>query len=116
MIQACNTNGTCSEQAFNVQVVGDVFVYNAVSPNGDSKNDFFFLDFIDLIPETKSNEVFIYNRWGDEVFSTSDYDNKARVFEGINNGGSRLPAGVYFYKVVLPGQSRTLTGYLELRY
>lgn len=115
-IEACNTNGVCSQQDFSIEVTGDIIVYNAISPNDDDKNSILRLQFIDLQATTKTNRVFIYNRWGDEVFSVADYDNTTRVFAGLTNDGRKLPSGVYFYKIVLPIQGRTLTGFLDLRY
>lgn len=114
-VQACNTNGNCSEQDFEVQVIGEVTVYNAVSPNGDGKNDKFIIEFIELMSDTKSNKVSIYNRWGDEVFSVDNYNNTTRVFTGLRSDGTPLSSGVYFYKVFLPDQKKTLTGYLQVK-
>ncbi|MEI9921894.1 MAG: gliding motility-associated C-terminal domain-containing protein [Bacteroidota bacterium] len=114
-VQACNTNGNCSEQDFEVRVVGELTVYNAVSPNGDGKNDKFIIEFIDLLPGTKSNKVSIFNRWGDEVFSVENYDNINRVFIGVRNDGSPVSSGTYYYKAFLPDQNKTLTGYLQVK-
>lgn len=114
MIKACDLNNNCTQQAFSIEVAGAVVVYNAVSPNGDDKNPIFRLEFIDTI--SPKNQVMIYNRWGDEVFSISDYDNNKRVFAGLTNEGSKLPTGTYYYKVNLLTVGKILTGYLELRY
>jgi hypothetical protein len=112
VIEACNTNGICSQQTFNIEVMGDIVVYNAVSPDG--KNPILRLEFIDTL--SPKNQVSIYNRWGDEVFSISDYDNKTRVFAGLTNSGSKLPSGTYFYKIVLSSTGKTMTGFLALKY
>jgi uncharacterized repeat protein (TIGR03803 family) len=112
VIEACNTNGLCSQQTFNIEVSGEVVVYNAVSPEG--KNPILRLQYIDGL--SPKNQVSIYNRWGDEVFSISDYDNKTRVFAGLTNDGGKLPAGTYFYKIVLPAMGKTMTGFLALKY
>jgi gliding motility-associated-like protein len=111
-IRACDTNGNCAEQAFEIEVGGDVKVYNAVSPDG--KNPILHLQFIETL--SPKNQVSIYNRWGDEVFSISDYDNKTRVFAGLTNGGSKLPSGTYFYKINLSSTGKTMTGFLALKY
>jgi gliding motility-associated-like protein len=113
VIEACNTNGLCSQQTFTIEVAGEVIVFNAVSPNGDGKNEFLVLQFIESI--SPKNQVSIYNRWGDEVFSIADYDNKTRVFVGLGSGGSKLPSGTYFYKVNLIGAGKTLTGFILLK-
>jgi gliding motility-associated-like protein len=114
VIEACNTNGLCAQQTFTIEVAGDVIVFNAVSPNSDGKNEFLVLQFIESI--SPKNQVSIYNRWGDEVFSISDYDNKTRVFAGLNNGGGKLPVGTYFYKIVLSDTGKSMTGFLSLKY
>ncbi len=101
-VNACNTN---------VEFV----VYNAVSPNNDGKNEFFYLENIDVIPSKKENTVRIYNRWGDEVFSIANYNNNDRIFNGVNKNGHKLPSGIYFYKISFQGDD-DVTGYLELKY
>lgn len=115
-IEACNTNGLCSQQNFTIEVNGDIIVYNAVSPNDDGKNEMLVLQYIDALPSTRSNRVSIYNRWGDEVFSVSDYDNNTRVFTGRNKEGNKLPSGTYYYKIYFPLQDKTLTGFLSVKY
>ena len=115
-IEVCDFSGQCVQQVLTVEVAGEIVVYNAVSPNGDDKNPFLFLQYIDAIPETKTNRVIIFNRWGDEVFSVADYDNKTKVFIGLTNDGSKLPAGTYFYKIELPLAGKSLSGFFDLKY
>jgi len=116
VIEACSTTGLCSQQTFNIEVAGDIIVYNALSPNGDGLNDFLKLQNIELLPDTKNNQVMIYNRWGDEVFKVDNYDNADRVFKGDSNNGSKLPSGTYFYKIVLNNVGKTMTGFISLKY
>jgi gliding motility-associated-like protein len=96
-----------------IEVAGELIVFKAVSPNGDGKNEFLVLPYIESI--SSKNQVSIYNQWGDEVFSISDYDNKTRVFAGLGTSGSKLPSGTYFYKIALSNVSKTLTGFVDLR-
>jgi gliding motility-associated-like protein len=112
-IRACDLGANCAQQQFTIEVAGEVVVYNAVSPNGDGKNEFLVLQFIESI--SPKNQVSIYNRWGDEVFSISDYDNKTRVFAGLTSSGSKIPSGTYFYKIALQNVGKTLTGFVDLR-
>ena len=78
----------------------DLIVHNAISPNGDNKNDFFFIKGISKYPD---NNVEIYNRWGVLVYQTQGYNETDRVFRGFSDGrvtinrGSGLPTGTYFY-------------------
>jgi gliding motility-associated-like protein len=92
----------------------DLVVYNAISPNGDQKNDFFFLENIDRKAETRENVVTIYNRWGDEVWRGANYDNASVVFDGTSENGKQLPAGTYFYRIQL-NSGKDKTGYLSIK-
>lgn len=110
------SNGSCeSTRTPVVAAVApcDLVVYNAVSPNGDGKNDFMLLENID-IHSTRGNTVRIFSRWGDEVFSVTNYNNNDRVFNGINKNGNKLPSGIYFYKITV--DSGDIDGYIELKY
>ena len=84
----------------NTQDDGNVFIYNAVSPNGDGQNDYFI---IDGITEHPKNHVTIVNRYGTKVYETSNYDSNGNVFNGFSNNGltvntgEKLPAGTYYY-------------------
>lgn len=113
-IRVCDDLGSCTQQELTIEVVGEILIYNAIFPNGDNLNDFFYLQYIDLLEETKSNKVTIFNRWGDEVFSISNYDNDQRIFRGLNNNGKELPSGIYFYKIEFTNRE-SVTGYVSLR-
>ncbi len=111
-IEACDALGACSQQEIfiTVEVTSSLVIYNAVSPIGSPANQYLR---IDGLPQS-SNRVTIYNRWGDVVYSITDYDNLARRFEGMSNSGKELPSGTYFYKIEVVG-SNTMTGYLSLK-
>ena len=104
----------CAQQDITIEVVGDITVYNAISPNGDGKNKIFYIQYIDLIPTAKDNKVTIFDRWGGTVFETSNYDNVNRVFRGLNNYGNELPSGTYFYKLEFT-RGDPKTGFISLR-
>jgi len=80
----------------------DIIVYNAISPNGDGRNEYFVIDGIKKYP---NNKVTIYNRWGIKVFETTGYDTKDNVFNGISENNmtispdKKLPPGTYFYVI-----------------
>lgn len=114
-IEVCNVLGECASQSFTIQVDGSLTYFNAVSANGDDKNPTFFIQNIDLLPETKNNKVMIYNRWGDLVFEADNYDNVSKVFRGLNNSGDALPPGTYYYKVKFASGKSEKTGFIALR-
>jgi len=112
-IRACDNNGACSTQQFEIEVAGDVVVYNALSPNG--ANPVFTIEYIELIPETKNNLVTIFDRWQNEVWSASNYNNSSVVFKGVSNSGSDLPTGIYFYKIEFASGKKMQTGFISLK-
>jgi hypothetical protein len=115
-IRACDEAGACAESVLAVQVdvEAKVEVYNAVAPNS-SEGDNKFLRILNL---PAIHKVSIFNRWGDEVFETSHYDNESIRFEGKNKHGNALATGTYFYQIeyVDPSDIRqTISGYLSLK-
>jgi gliding motility-associated-like protein len=114
-IEVCDIVGSCTEQELQIEVIGDITVYNAVSPNGDGKNDILLLQYIDVLSDTRENKVSIYNRWGDLVFEIDNYDNRDRVFVGQSSNAKNLPTGVYYYKIEFKSRNTLKTGYLYLK-
>lgn len=45
---------------------------NIFTPNGDGMNDFFEIVGLELFPE---NELYIFNRWGAELYRQKNYHN-----------------------------------------
>ncbi|WP_407266810.1 gliding motility-associated C-terminal domain-containing protein [Tenacibaculum maritimum] len=85
-----------------------VTIYNEFTPNGDGDNDTFYIEFIERYP---NNNLEIYNRWGNLVYSKKGYNN---TFKGVSNGrlnideNSKLPVGTYFYVLDLGNQGKSL--------
>lgn len=109
-ITVCDSAGRCQTSTVNVEVGADPVVYSGMSPNGDGVNDWFHIQF--LQPGT---HVSIYNRWGDAIFETDDYDmnEPSKRFEGKNKSGTEVVAGSYYYKIKFP-DGRVRTGYIML--
>jgi gliding motility-associated-like protein len=114
-IRACDTNGNCATQIFEIEVAGDIVVYNGVSPNNDQLNEKFIIRYIELLPETRTNQVKIFNRWGDVVWEGANYDNQTVVFTGKNSNGNDLPSGAYFYKIDFNSNRKSQMGYLVIK-
>jgi gliding motility-associated-like protein len=114
-IEACNTLGACSQTDFEIKVDGEIVVYNALSANDDILNATFHIQNIGALPETKTNRVVIFNRWGDVVFDVENYDNTTKVFRGLSNDGKELPSGIYFYKVTFSSGAKTMDGFISLK-
>lgn len=114
-IEVCDIFSACTQQILEVDVIGEIEIYNGVSPNGDEQNDIFLIQYIDVLPDTQNNKVSIFNRWGSKVFEVVDYNNTTKVFRGLNDGGGELPSGMYFYKIEFSSGRPIKTGYLSLK-
>ncbi len=76
-----------------VEMPFSINVPNVFTPNGDYLNDFFEMQMVNV----ETFNVVLLNRWGNEVFSSSDPDFK---WDGNVNG---IPAneGTYFYSCTI---------------
>lgn len=106
-------NFTSSAREFNVPAQGEYFItvttpdgcvgedsfivtdtsctiQKGISPNGDGSNDSFDLSLLDV------KKLSIYNRYGQEVYSKTDYKNE---WVGQTDKGDELPTGTYFYMI-----------------
>lgn len=94
------------------ELSGEVLVYNAVSANEDGLNDYLEIANITNYP---NNKLIVFNRWGDVVFEINGYNNTDKVFKGVNNSGSLLPKGTYFYRLDLGDGSLVKSGYISVK-
>lgn len=79
---------------FNTQEGGagfEVIADDVFTPNNDNMNDTWRVIGIENFP---NNELLVYNRWGQLVYSTEGYANDWR---GRNNDGEDLQTGAYWY-------------------
>lgn len=102
--------------SFNLNTINcPPIIYNAVSPNGDGMNDFFFIKGLRNIFTNFKLEI--YNRWGKLIW-TGD-NNKEDWYGQTDNGiGSELaPGGTYYYILYLndPAYPEPLNGYVYLK-
>ncbi|MDO7876266.1 gliding motility-associated C-terminal domain-containing protein [Hymenobacter sp. ASUV-10] len=86
----------------SVDFANTVKTYNIITPNNDGKNDVLVFDNITLYP---GNTLTIFNRWGREVYNTTNYQN--------NWGGTELSGGNYYYLLKLPNGTTT-KGWFEI--
>ena len=100
----------CDEATVVVKLIcpDSLVVYNAFSPNGDSKNQTWLIEGLQNYP---NHTVCVFNRWGNEVMKTKDYQND---WEG-KWSGKDLPDGTYFYWIRNDDNGEVLkTGYLQI--
>lgn len=87
----------------------DLRIPNGFSPNNDGLNDSFKVIGLD---QFFTHSIKIFNRWGQEVFSSDNYEND---WSGISNSGSALPEGTYFYLITAEQKFKTYSGYVIIK-
>jgi len=92
-----------------------IIIYNAISPNGDGINDTWVIEHIQNYP---GNTVYVFDKWGDEIFTESDYKND---WYGMGKNGKLVPDGTYYYLVKLntdlvPGGKNVFKGTLLIKH
>lgn len=93
-VYGTDTNGCVYSDSVIVEVIPDIIIINGFTPNGDGVNDTWELDFAIYFPDI---EVFVFNRWGEELFRSSGY---AVPWDGRFKG-KNLPVGTYYYIIQL---------------
>jgi len=110
--QICTNQGLlCDDAEITIEMAGcDVYapttVYNGFSPNNDGINDYFVVEGLE---DTDTEEISIFNRWGNLVFFAKDYQND---WNGTWNNED-LPDGTYFY--VIEVGSESYEGFIQLQ-
>lgn len=86
-----------------IQPVTSWFIPTLFTPNGDNFNETFVIVELDKYPGTSLN---VYDRWGKEVFSSSNYQNDWK--------GDDLKEGVYYF-AVKRSDGQSFNGYFLLK-
>ncbi len=109
LLTVTNSSGCTDQDSVEVEVsVPDlILVPNILSPNGDGFNDVWDLS---QIPDIENNKVTVINKWGKEVFSSTNYQHN---WEGTYNG-EPLPDGVYIYIIDGSQFYETLKGQIQI--
>lgn len=91
------------------QTYGAPMIPTAFSPNGDNNND--ILNVYGIAKAT-SYELFVYNRWGEQLFFSTD---KTKGWDGTYNGKT-VPVGIYAYRynIVINGKTYNKHGSVTL--
>ncbi|WP_426580715.1 gliding motility-associated C-terminal domain-containing protein [Mucilaginibacter sp. R-33] len=102
------TAGGCqASAAIKVNVLEQMVIPNAFTPNGDGINDTWSIAGLAAYPNCIVN---VFNRYGAGIFRSVGY---AKNWNGSFNGYV-LPAGTYYYVVDLKDGKKPLSGYVTL--
>jgi gliding motility-associated-like protein len=104
-----DTNGCQDTDDVTVFVNEDYLVQatNTLTPNGDGKNDFWYIINIETYPDV---EVLIFDRWGTEVYTSKAYNNDW----GGTYKDNKLPEGTYYYVIRFEGSDRLYKGAVNI--
>ena len=80
-------------------------IQKGISPNADSKNDFFDLQLLNV------KMLSIFNRYGVKVYSQPNYTNQ---WIGQSNSGQELPDGTYYYVIDFDNDRPTTVGWIYI--
>jgi gliding motility-associated-like protein len=81
----------------------DPFIPNVFTPNGDSFNEYFEIQKIEVYTE---NHLNIYNRYGSLVYERNNYNN--------DWNGDGLSSGVYYYHFTTKKFNRSFVGWFQI--
>ncbi|MCC5943404.1 MAG: gliding motility-associated C-terminal domain-containing protein [Bernardetiaceae bacterium] len=110
IVTGTNAQGCSSRDTVVVTVIGrpDVRAVDAITPDGNGLNEFFHIEGIERYPNT---EVLVFNRWGQQVYRSNNYQND---WGGTAPNGQLLPEGTYFYILRFESTSQVIKGSLEI--
>ncbi len=84
-------------------------VFNGITPNNDGLNDFFYINNIENFPK---NQVSIYNRWGQQVFNTYNYNNTNNYWPKKTEA-NQLVSSTYFF-IIIYGDGKVKKDWIEV--
>jgi gliding motility-associated-like protein len=109
LIEATDKNGCTITAKADIDGPLPVDIPGGFSPNGDGDNDDYIVHGIDNYP---NNELQVFNRWGNLVYSTTHYQN---TWNGRNMQGEPLPDGTYYVVLRINGKEITKAASCEIR-
>ena len=110
-------SASCSDLCTEAKVVVEVMapfaceIPNVFTPNGDGMNDNFEIPCLGN-DEFSRNSLIVFNRWGDQVYETTNY---ANTWQGTYNGDD-LPEGTYYYILTFDqGTQEPMQGFIMIQ-
>jgi len=109
VLVAKDANGCEAYDTVQVIVIpceSDLKIPNVFTPNGDNLNDTYYIKYLCPITDFL---ITIYNRWGNVVYKSNDYNFH---WNGKDDNGKECSDGVYYY--IIHGKKKKLYGYINL--
>lgn len=100
MLTVTDINGCVNSDTIKLNINADYAlkdiektISNVLTPDGNKQNDFWVIPTITFYPD---NTVYIFDRWGQEVYKATNYQNN---WSGLNHNGDKLPDGTYYFVI-----------------
>jgi gliding motility-associated-like protein len=110
IVQGTSGNGCTNTDTVIVNVDDNFLVipYNIITPNGNGKNDVWYVKNIESYPQ---NKVVIMDEWGLVIYEKNGYANE---WDGKNKKGEILPDGTYYYVLTFENDKKVYKGFIAL--
>jgi gliding motility-associated-like protein len=108
VVTIVDANSCTSIDSVKVELIDDaIIIANTLTPNNDNFNDTWWIDKIAAHPDCK---VTVVNRYGEEVFNTTNYQNDW----GGTYKGEILPDGTYYYVITCDSIEKIYKGHVNI--
>jgi gliding motility-associated-like protein len=93
-----NSIGCTASNSFTITFPPLLYIPNTFTPNNDGLNDVFMVEASSVL----TYEIRIFDRWGDQVYFSTNIDD-AWVGDRRGNNGTYCPNDVYSYVATIKG-------------
>ncbi len=108
IVYVTDSNGCKNSDTIKVDLIPDIVVPSAFSPNGDGINDSWIIQNLEQFTNTS---VRVYNRWGSMVYDMDQVGGENWTGNGKNS--KSVPVGTYYFIIEYDGfnsQKNNITG------
>jgi gliding motility-associated-like protein len=105
-----DTNGCKNNDTVKVDLIPEIKIPSAFSPNNDGINDNWIIEISELY---KNITVSVYNRWGSLIYNNPNYQTGGDNWRGNGKNSNPIPVGTYYFVVEydeINGDRKSLTG------
>ena len=105
-----DTNGCKNNDTVKVDLIPEIKIPSAFSPNNDGINDNWIIEISELY---KNITVSVYNRWGSLIYNNPNYQTGGDNWKGNGKNSNPIPVGTYYFVVEydeINGERKSLTG------
>ena len=98
IVYVTDSNGCINSDTIKVDLIPNIVIPSAFSPNGDGINDSWIIQNLDQYSNTK---VRVYNRWGSLVYDRDQVGGEN--WTGNGNNSKPIPVGTYYFIIEYDG-------------